>query len=72
MTTEPKSGLAVGVWFEDDKCWRYKGSLPALIQFNRKTVEHMSEPYVVSRCPACEWGRLMANGTIKRWMILPP
>lgn len=72
MTTEPKSGLAVGVWFENPACWGYRGTLPVVIEFHPKTPLHMTERAVISRCPACEAGRLSVNGKVKRWLILPP
>lgn len=69
---EPRTGRETGVWFENQECWMYRGTLSVVIQFNKKTPEHMVEPMIVSRCPACEQGRLrVAHGTVKRWLILP-
>jgi hypothetical protein len=78
--TEPKTGLEVGVWFDTDetkdRVRTYKGTLPVVIQFNKTTPEHMTEPMVISRCPPCEWAAVLTraggNRTVKRWMILPP
>lgn len=78
--TEPKSGLAVGVWFEDDSCWIYKGTLPVVIQFESEPYGAYLSSYVVSRCPPCERSRLGRStdqsgrikfNKVKRWLILP-
>lgn len=71
---EPKTGIQVGVWFHDEKCWMYKGTYNLVLQFHRKTVEHCTEPYVVSKCAACEASRLKAQygSRVKRWMVLLP
>lgn len=53
----------------------YRGTLSVVIQFAKKTPEHLSEPYAVSRCPLCERSRLISqweNRRVKRWLILPP
>lgn len=75
---EPKSGLEIGVWFDTpetkDRVRAYRGTCSVVIQFNKKTPEHSEEPMVVSRCPPCEWTRLLAlhpGRTVKRWLILP-
>lgn len=69
--TEPKTGLEVGVWFEDSACLGYRGTLSVVIQFQKTTPEHMTEPMLVSRCPPCEVSSFPSR-KIKRWMILPP
>lgn len=71
---EPRTGKPVGVWFEGAECLRYRGTLPVVIQFGKRSPEHVTEPMIISRCPPCEGSRLMAQyGTnIKRWIILPP
>lgn len=71
---ETRTGLEVGVWFYDEKCWAYKGTLPVLLQFHKKTPQHCSEPYEVSGCPACAAPRLKAQygARVKRWLVIPP
>lgn len=69
---EPKSGREVGVWFEDDSCWGYKGTLPVVME-----VENLLDLYTprlrsfhVSRCPACSRSSY-EHKRVVRWIILP-
>lgn len=72
---EPKTGRPVGVWFENQECWMYRGNLPVVIQFGKTTPEHVTEPMTVSRCPPCERNKLnvqFPGRKVKRWLILSP
>lgn len=72
MNTEPKSGLEIGVWFEQNdsnNVFGYHGLSPVVIESERQGMYLLD----VSRCPQCERGRIQTLGkTVKRWMILPP
>ncbi len=74
--TESKTGLPVGVWFDNgDAVWSYLGTLSVVIQFAKPSPEYATEPMVVSKCPPCERTFLMAkwpSRKVKRWLILPP
>lgn len=74
--TEPKSGLEIGVWFYNEDIRRLKISLPVIVQFAKKSPEHMQEPMVISLCFPCEAWKFKSqypnHATIKRWLILPP
>lgn len=71
---EPRTGKPVGVWFENRECWVYRGKLPVVIQFGKRSPEHVTEPMIVSHCPSCDSSRLISQygSNIKRWLILPP
>lgn len=72
---EPKTGRPVGVWFENQECWMYRGKLPVVIQFGKTTPEHVTEPMKISRCPTCErtvLAREYPGRMVRRWMIVPP
>lgn len=72
---EPKTGSQIGVWFNDETVWMYRGTLPIVIEFHPREGGFIGNPIIVSRCPSCEMSRIKsANpyaGKVKRWMILP-
>lgn len=79
--TESKTNLEIGVWFEDQRCWMYKGTLPVVLQIEKREPTPFagrvitSIETIVSRCPACEASRIRTVhgfGKVKRWLILPP
>lgn len=66
--TELVSNLPVGVWFEDDKVWAYRGSIPVVAQFQHDPC--FRNDYYLLNNPRIDRGRLFLR-TLKRWMILP-
>lgn len=70
---ESKSGLEIGVWFENQAWLGYKGKSPVvleMIHMNDES-EHKIPVYEISRCPACHSSSFKYR-RILRWMILPP
>jgi hypothetical protein len=71
---EPKTGKQIGVWFENEEVWMYRGTLPVVIHFHPREGGFITEEMRVSRCPSCERGKIMVQvgiTKVKRWMILP-
>lgn len=65
--TEPKSSLPVGVWFNNVDFYRYRDTLPIVVE---SEIPMRPKQYVVlSGCVSCQLSRVV--GKARRWLILP-
>lgn len=67
------SATETGVWFENEHVWMQRK--PCVVQWTKKTPEHVTEPMEIIGCPGCVAGGMKLNHPgqkVKRWLLLPP
>lgn len=68
---EQKSGLQVGVWFDNRDFYRYSGTLPIVVECDNPPLKIIRKYVAMHGCISCQMSKLAGLQTL-RWIILPP